>query len=293
MKLHPYPNLPLRSHRLWVEPSFIRQGVATAWTAVKVIGLLLLVLAPACSRAQGFAAYVSPPRIEVELLAGETLRQVVELQHGGNQPGQYRFYTNDWTLSADGAVTFSDDLAPDSCRPWVAIERRDLTLSAGARYLYRLEISPPKGTPARECRFALMIEGLDPTRVTGALSFPVNGRIAVIVYAVVGGAKSTLSVIRQQAVTLNGQLTATLDVVNTGKATGRLEGFVNGTDANGKTLEFSPADTPILPGATRRITLNPVVEVGQASPVVAFPLRIKGFLEWADQRLIIDTRFAP
>lgn len=270
-------------------PAARRRASASCTSAA----LLLAALAPTTVHAQGFAAYVSPPRVEVQVKPGEPLRQVVELQHVGNQPGQYRFYTNDWTLGDDNAVTFTNELAPDSCRPWVAIERRDLTLAAGARYRYRFEISPPPGTPPRECRFALMIEGLDPARVTGDISFPVSGRIGVIVYAAVGGAKPELTLTGQQVTNLNGQPTATLTVRNTGNATGRLEGFVNGTDAGGTSVELSPADMPILPGEARRIALNPVVGQGQTPPQLVFPLSVSGRLEWADQRMPIDTRFAP
>ena len=120
-----------------------------------------LVLVPA-AHAQGFAAYISPPRFEVRVPPGQRLREVLEIQHVGQQKGGYRLYTNDWTFGADNAVAFSDELAPDSCRPWVAIERRELTLESGARYRYRFEINPPADTPPRECRFAIMVEGLDP-----------------------------------------------------------------------------------------------------------------------------------
>ena len=262
---------------------------------LRAAGLMLAAAAalPTATLAQGFAAYVSPPRVEVQIKPGEPLRQVVELQHVGNQPGQYRFYTNDWTLNPDNSVNFTNELAPDSCRPWVAIERRDLTLSAGARYRYRLEITPPANTPPRECRFALMIEGLDPAQVGGPISFPVSGRIGVIVYAAVGGAKPALSLSGQQVVTLNGQPTAVLNVQNTGNATGRLEGFVNATDAKGQRVELAPVDMPILPGTTRSIALAPVSDPGQTPPVLSFPLQVEGKLEWADQSLPIQARFVP
>ena len=96
--------------------------------------------------AQGFAAYISPPRFELQPVPGETLRQVVEIQHVGREKGNYRIYTNDWVFNADNSVTFSDALAADSCRPWVAIERRELAIEPGARYRYRFEITPPAGT---------------------------------------------------------------------------------------------------------------------------------------------------
>ncbi|MEZ5701071.1 MAG: hypothetical protein R3E42_02545 [Burkholderiaceae bacterium] len=128
--------------------------------------LVFSTLAPA-AWAQGFAAYISPPRFEIRTQPGESLREVVEIQHVGREKGSYRLYTDDWTMGPDNGVAFTDALAPDSCRPWVAIERRELTLEPGARYRYRFQIDVPAGTAPRECRFALMVEGLDPAEGQG------------------------------------------------------------------------------------------------------------------------------
>jgi hypothetical protein len=243
--------------------------------------------------AQGFAAYISPPRFELQPVPGETLRQVVEIQHVGREQGKYRVYTNDWVFNADNSVTFSDALAPDSCRPWVAIERRELAIEPGARYRYRFEITPPVGTAPRECRFALMVEGLGTAQVEGQLNFPVGGRIGVIVYAAIGGAAPQLEISATRVATVNGQPTALIDVRNTGNAHGRVEGFVNGTDASGQRLELAPADLPVLPGETRALSLAPVVQEGRPAPTIRFPLQVEGALEWGSNRLPLNTRFAP
>lgn len=241
-------------------------------------------------RAQGFAAYITPPRFEIQASAGQSTRQVFEIQHVGQIKGGYRIYTNDWSFQPDHSVVFSDTLAPDSCRPWVAIERRELMLEAGARYRFRFEISPPAGTPARECRFAIMIEGLDPARS----GVDVGGRIGVIVYAAVGGAAPVLDIAATRvAKTADGKTVALLDVRNRGNAHGRLEGFVNGTDAGGQRLELAPADVPIMPGETRAVALVPVAEEGKTAPEVRFPLTVKGNLEWGKNRLPLDASFAP
>ncbi len=245
------------------------------------------------AQAQGFAAYITPPRFEVRVAPGQSLRQVVEIQHVGPQKGHYRVYTNDWTFLPDHSVAFSDALAPDSCRPWVAVERRELTIEPGARYRYRFEITPPPGTPARECRFALMIEGLEPAQVQGDVNFPVGGRIGVIVYAAVGDAQPRLEIVGTRVAPFNGAPAAVIDVRNSGNAHGRLEGFVNGTDASGARLEMAPADLPILPGETRRIAITPVAEDGKPAPEVRFPLTVKGTLEWGPHRLPLDASFAP
>lgn len=254
--------------------------------------LAALLAAPA-AWAQGFAAYITPPRFELEVAPGNSLRQVLEIQHVGQQKGNYRIYTNDWTLDASNAVTFSDELAPDSCRPWVAIERREIGIDPGARYRYRFEITPPPGTAPRECRFALMVEGLEPARVQGSFNFPVGGRVGVIVYAAIGGAAPQLEIVATRVGMVNGKPTALLDVRNQGNAHGRVEGFVNGTDATGGKFEMSPSDLPILPGETRAVVLAPVVEDGKTAPDVRFPLVVKGNLEWGKNRLPLDASFAP
>ncbi len=246
------------------------------------------------AQAQGFAAYISPPRFEMEMLAGQTQRQVIDIQHVGTEPGHYRVYTNDWSYLPDNAVAFSDALAADSCRPWVALERRELTIAPTARYRFRFEISPPPDTPVRECRFAIMIEGLDPARVKqDNFSFPVGGRIAVIVYAAVGAAAPLLEIVSSRVAMVNAQQLPVLEVHNSGNAHSRIDGFLTGKDASGAEFEMAPADVPILPGDTRLIAISPVVGEGQLPPKIQYPLAVKGTLEWGKKRVPMEQRFAP
>src|SRR3990167_2502384 len=67
---------------------------------------------------------------------------------------------------------------------YITPPRFDVKIAPGARSRFRFEIPPPPGTPARECRFAIMVEGVDPAKS----SVDVGGRIGVIVYAAIGGA---------------------------------------------------------------------------------------------------------
>lgn len=253
--------------------------------------LTALMCLPATVVAQGFSAFVSPPRFEVKLTPGKPTRLIVEVQHVGTQPGGYRFYTNDWTLSPEHSVSFTDALVPGSCRPWVAIERRELTLNPGNRYRYRFEITPPANTPLGECRFALMIEGRDAAQMQGPVP-QVGGRIGVIVYASVGDASPDLVVTGSRVLLREGKPLAVIDVRNNGLAHGRLDGIVNGTDANGNKIELAPADLPILPNETRSISLNPVAAAGLPAPDPRFPLRVTGQLESGNQRLPLDLQFS-
>jgi hypothetical protein len=246
-----------------------------------------------------FAAAVSPPRFEVNVEAGQTQRSVLEIAHAGAAPGNYRIYTADWTMSPSGELTFSDALAPGSCRPWVAIERRLVTIASAAKLRYRFEVSPPAGTEPTECRFALMIESVEESAGAGAANFPMSGRIGVIVYARVGGVSPELRIESPLTARIDGRDVPALRVTNVGRATGRFVGFLSGRDASGRFIDLAPDAIPVLPGMTRVIGLMPVPPLDRpndAPPrVEAWPLAVKGTLEIggvAGLRIPLDQSFA-
>lgn len=242
---------------------------------------------------QGFAALVSPPRFELVVKPGERLREVLEISNAGGQMAKFRLKTADWSLDKNAAVAFTDGLQPGSCRPWVAIERREIAVPAGGKYRYRFEVAPPADAPRGECRFALLIEGDEQSVQTpGGLAFPVTGRIGVIVYVTVGDADANLDVVGAQVTSINGEMTPVLLIQNSGNAHGRLAGFLSGTDAAGKKLEFTPATLPILPGETRAISLAVNRERDEALKI-AYPITIRGNLEWGDKSTPFEQRFAP
>jgi hypothetical protein len=250
--------------------------------------------------AQSFSALISPPRFEVNVKPGETSRHVFEVSHTGNQTGRYKIYTSDWLFAADASVTFSEEVKPDSCRPWVAIERRELVVSPNNTVRYRFEIKPPADAQPVECRFAIMVEGQEQSVQTqGALTFPVSGRVAVIVYATLGGAAPKLEVAETKVLETEGKKLPALMMRNTGNAHGRMTGFLTGTDAAGRKLEFTPSTLPILPGETRTIVLNPNVEGKTGYEDVSYPVTISGMLEWGNAasnsttKQPFEQRFAP
>lgn len=259
----------------------------TAWLAA-------LTLSAGVAQAQGFAASVSPPRVELATPAGQTVRQVLDINHASLQSGRYRVYTNDWVYQKDGTVAFSDELLPGSCRPWVALERRDLTIAAKGRHRFRVEVTVPALSPNAECRFAVMIEGQDPVQVQQeGIAMPVSGRIAVIVYVAVGDAKAKLSVAAHRTLAGPESTVALLDVKNAGNATGRLDGVLEAVDADGVKVELMPSNMPILPGETRSVALAPLAPEGKAPPLLKYPLKVRGTLEIGKERLPLDLTFAP
>lgn len=258
--------------------------------ALSTLGMACLGIALTGTAHAQFAAAVTPPRFEVGVEPGQVTRQVMEITQAIPGGGTYRVYTTDWNMDSTGALTFYDKLQPGSCRPWVAIERKEITVAMGARLRYRFEVAPPADATPQECRFALMVESKpQEVKTSEASSFPMNGRIGVIVYVRVGNAKAVLEPGEASIGMFDGRPTPMLAVHNSGNATGRLSGILKGTDGSGATIEFTPETVPILPGQTRLIALQ-AYEPGPRGPVAAsapvparqlkWPVRLRGALEY-------------
>lgn len=249
--------------------------------------LAALALAAPGARAQGFSTQVSPPRFEASVKPGAVFREVIEIANVGQTPARLSVSTADWTLNESGAAVFSGALAPGSCRPWTALEATELEVGSQSRRRFRFEVRVPADAADGQCRFAIMFEGEPTPMPNGAV--PVAGRIGIIVYLDIGAGAARLRIVEAGTTELDGATVPFLRVANDGNAHGRLQGFLDAVDATGKRWTLAPAGHPILPGASRVLTLTPVVSEGEPT-TLAFPVQLKGRLDWRDQRLDIDAR---
>ena len=272
---------------------------APRWRAVAFALASTLVAAAGIShpaRASEFALAVSPPRFELEMKPGERSRQVLEITNASAAASTFAVKTADWTFGMDNQVTFHEELRDGSCRPWVAVERRELTVSGGRPYRFRFEVTTPADAKPGECRFAIMLEGQEQvSRADTGPAIPFTARLGVVVYVAIGGAAPDLNVVGAGVQTINGLPTPVLQVRNSGNAHGRLAGFLSGTDAANTALEFAPGTLPILPGETRNIPLT-ASKPGDPETAVAvrFPVTVRGKLEWGKgQTQTVEQRFAP
>lgn len=271
--------------------SLPRRTKLVSLIACLAISVSACLLYASAANAQGFSALVTPPRFEDSAKPGSTYRNVIEISNVSDAPAHFTVQTADWTFKPDATVEFSDPLAPDSCRPWVGLEAADIRLAPNAKRRYRFEVRVPADAPSRECRFAITIEG-DPETVEGGNAPPVSGRIGVIVYLAIGDAAANLEVVGHGVRTIDGNTVPVLSVRNRGNAHGRVQGFLDGTDASGKTYAFAPTTFPILPGETRDIALMPQADNADLpAPKLAWPVQVKGRLDWGSQRLDIDQTF--
>jgi hypothetical protein len=259
-----------------------------------VVALAAALVMPGTALA-AFSAVVGPPRFELRAKPGAVIREAVDIANDSLDFAEFAIRSSDWELAPDGSVLFRDlDLAADSCRPWVRLERRDIRLGPQGRRKYRFEVQVPAEAAAGECRFALLIEGKEPSVPEGGLiKLPMQGRIAVIVYVAVGDAKPKLEFRSMQLSNFNGKPFPSITLANTGNAHGRPEGILEARDANGKVLEFSVSPSPLLPGTTRTLPIWPNDGPdGKPSPF-EYPLRLKGTVEWEGGQHKVDAVVRP
>lgn len=242
-----------------------------------------------------FAGLVSPPRFELRAKPGQVLHQVLEIGNDASTPDEFAVSTSDWRLNEKGGVEFEAPLQAGSCRPWVRIERRTVSMQPRGVRKFRFEVHVPADAPAQECRFAIMVEKAAPTAPpvsAGNIQFPLEGRIGVIVYVAVGEVAPKLELRGVGMHEFNGRLTPSATFHNSGKSHGRPEGVLEGRDAAGKSYEFVVSPFPILPGETRAVALWPQQGPDKKAPELVYPLRLRGTIEWDGGKQEIDSTLA-
>lgn len=255
--------------------------------------LLLSICLAGAARGAGFSAMVSPPRFELHGKPGEVIREIVDIENAGDVPAVFSIRTADWDLSDTGGVTiFPPELQPGSCRPWARLERRSIRLQPQSGKRFRFELQVPEQALAGECRLAILVEPGDQESVLARarnIRFPVEGRIAIIIYVTVGNAAPVLTLHALELQDVNGRLTPVAVLENTGNAHGRPAGFLQGSDASGRNIDFSVAQTPILPGQTRPVSIWQATAEGMQPVTLEPPLQLKGIIEWQGGEHKVDT----
>lgn len=249
-------------------------------------------------QAAPFEISAAPSRFELAAKGGARLGQAIDLQNVGSSPTEVAVRTIDWTYSPEGNIGYHDELLPESCRPWVTLERKSLKLAPREKRSFRFQIDVPADAPRRECRFMLAIEGVEPAYQAAvqnrgtSLSLPVTGRIAVAVYVALGGAHPKLTMTGVGMRELQGRRVPVVTVRNDGDAHGRLGGSLDAVDAKGRNFEWLPEGTPILPGQTRSLPLAPRSEPdGRPAQPPQFPVRTTGTLDWDDGSFKVEAEF--
>lgn len=273
---------------MWLQhPKFPMQKTVFARV---VLTAALLFSGSAVYADKGFSGGVSPSRFELVSKPGDVVRRSIKIYNLGARPTQFKVRTVDWDYSVDGQISFQDELAANSCREWVALERHKISVVPDPQRPrnFRFEIQIPEDAPAQECRFGLMMEGLADTHTAqfadGQVSLPVAGRIAVIVYLGIGGVEPEISIGQLSVRQVNNRQLPVLQVRNEGQAHGRLDADLIANTDDGKRLPLTIATSPILPGQTRFLTLSPL-----AGTELRYPLTVKGKIYSDDDSTDIEA----
>lgn len=240
---------------------------------------------------------MQPARFELTGKPGSVVREVMEIGNDSAGPTELAVRTSDWILKPDGGVDFrADTLSPDSCRPWVRLERYRLKIAGKSKRRYRFEVHVPADAPTGLCRFAMLIESVGNAATvapSGNINMPIQGRVGIIVYLRVGDAKPKLVYEGMRIETVNGKPTPVVSLRNDGNAQGRPEGVLSGTDAKGEPVDLTVATLPVLPGEKRTIPVW-LTDAGARKPqAIAYPLKLTGRIEWEGGGQDIETTLAP
>jgi len=234
-----------------------------------------------------FDAAVSPPRYELRGKPGETLRQVLHISNGSALPARYAVKTADWQLGAYGAVGYLEGPPQaGSCRPWVRLERREISVEPRGTRAFRFEVHIPKDAKAGECLFAFLVSsqaGMTVKPDAKNLSVPIVGRVGVVAYLAIGDAKPDLRLAEAGFKKIEGKTVPTVTFYNQGTAHGRVFGVLEGKDAAGRQVELIVEDGAVLPKARRSLRLMPVDYSSGEGRAPKFeltpPMHVRGKLE--------------
>ena len=268
-----------------------------SWSRSLIVAGSMALWLPLPGSAQSFGAGISPSKFELRARQGQVLRDTVTVVNPDKQTADYKFRTADWRLSDTGNVEFFvEELQEGSCRSWVRLERKTVSVRGGGLKRYRVEIHVPEDAAPGLCSFAIMIEPGDEvmTRLgpDGQLRFPVVGRYAVITYVTVGDAKAKVDFLGMGETMINDQRLPTLRLRNDGNTYDRAFGQVMATDADGRRIPLIASTFPVLPGRTEEIVLAPESPERDASPVgLSYPLALKGKVEIAGTTIKVDDVF--
>jgi fimbrial chaperone protein len=265
---------------------------------LRTLSLLFIALSTGTLAISGpFEIAASPSRFEISGKSGTRVGQSLDIYNVGKLPAEVALRTLDWSYSADGNISYYDELQPNSCRPWIALERKTVVVNPSSKRIFRFQLDIPNDAPRGECRFMIAIEGIEPAYKAllesggASLSLPVNGRLAIAVYVSINSAESKLTLTHIGMREIKGKHTPAVTVTNTGDAHGRLEGSLDAIDAKGVAFELLPEGTPVMPGQTRTLPLIIKTEAKKAVIEPVYPVKAKGIFDWENGSFKVDVEF--
>jgi len=209
----------------------------------------------------GFAVEIAPARLELKVDPGKTVRAAIKLKTRGRGAQKVEVTKGHFGLDDTGTPHF--DTPKDtskSAAAWITVNQTEFTINPTQERILRMELTVPPGTPPGGYRATLYIappKGDAKSKDRGASVF-LQGRLALIIYVTVGGAKpdGEIKAWEWRKLPPGKQESLALQVNNRGNAHLRLAGVVQVVDAQGQKYDAIVSGMPVLPGQLAWIPLD-------------------------------------
>ena len=221
--------------------------------------------APAAAAAgpqDSLSVEVTPLRVELTKLApGSTHTQVVTLHNDSRKAVKVRARVDDWYLSKDGTPQFKpvDPNDPYSAAGWVRLNPSEQLAPGGATVLVRFTTNVPAGTKDGGYRCAVMFEFDPPDAdpVAKARDVMFRGRVATLLYAIVGNPVPSVDLTDLQVRTFKDQPPAIIATLKNASHTHvRTKGTLSIYDTANKLVRQLPVpNVPVLPESERDVSI--------------------------------------
>lgn len=241
--------------------------------------LMAVLLLPGLAWA-GFSVEMTPARLELKADPGKTLRVAIKFRTRGRGSQKVELTKGHFGLDDEGAPLFDTPKdAPQSAAAWITINQTNFTINPNQERILRMEVTVPPQTPPGGYRAALYIAppaGDAKSKEGGATVF-LQGRMALLIYVTVGGAKpdGQIKAWEWRRIPPGKEDSLAFQVTNQGNAHLRLVGVVRVVDTQGQKYDAIVPGMPVLP---RQLTWVPL-EFPEKAPPRGSAVTIEGAID--------------
>jgi hypothetical protein len=233
-----------------------------------LLAALLLPVLGAVPAAADISLDVSPLRLELDVEPGTEVTDAIEVTNLGDAPVRLKAYLQDWYLDEVGTPIFQTvGHQAHTASPWVGAAPNDFLLDPGESETVRFTVSVPTAARTGGYHASIMLE-TNPVQTLAPeeRGVVIRGRVATILYVTVGDPATDVRIRDMARLTReDGTEAVTLRLENAGGAFFRLAGALEMVGEDKDLLQsVELPDVPVLPGATRTVTIDLPEGVGDA-----------------------------
>jgi len=224
-----------------------------------VLALVMIGIIPCTAFCAEVSISVSPIRVEHLTKQGERGTDMFSVTNDGTAPTRLKVSIEDWNLTKDGTPVFMRaEKSAYSCAEWIRVNPVDFRINPGQTREVRYTINVPAGIESGGYRAAIVFETVpDAEPGEKARRVLLRGRIAAILYEVVGKTPVDGYATGLKAEVKQEEIDFTLSLKNTGKVHYRTKGSITIKDSNGnKALDVEIPDTPVLQDSEREVRVR-------------------------------------